>query len=845
MKYLIFLTIFSSTAFKSSAQQTLQSPAEFLGYELGDRFTRHHRVVEYFKHVAAVMPNAEVVEYGETYEHRPLIYLVITSDKNFKNLEEIRRNNLKRSGLLEGNPSTEKKAIIWLSYNVHGNESNSMEASMWTLYELANPENEKTREWIENTVVIIDPCVNPDGRDRYANFYNQYGNLPPNPNPEAIEHEEPWPGGRSNHYLFDLNRDWAWTTQIESQKRINVYNEWLPQVHVDFHEQGFNNPYFFAPAAEPMHEVISPWQRDFQVMIGKNNAKYFDERGWLYFTKEVFDLFYPGYGDTYPTYNGAIGMTYEQGGGGVGGLTITTETGDPLTLKDRITHHHTTGLSTIEITSGNATRLVEEFEKYFRENNDHPAAVYKTYVIKADNNSDKIDQLTEWMSRHSIRFGHPSSARSMRGYNYQTQTTGPFNVAKEDIVINVYQPKSRFITTVFEPASKLTDSLTYDITAWNLLFAYDLSAYAVTERINYASPYQPTLANNATLPTSPYAFLFKYQSVKDVGLLAGLMKLNVKVRCAEQFFIVDGQRFEPGSLIITRRNNESVKDFDNSLTTLAKKFNRKIYTAKTGFVEQGKDFGSGKLNYLKIPKIAVLFGEQTASLSSGEIWHFFEQQIEFPVTLIGSEYFTDTALKEYTVLIVPQGNYKIFDEPMLEKLSNWVKEGGKLILISTAMNSFTDKKRFALQKYASEEEKNEAEVTTDKLHENSGFVRYEANERQKVSASISGAIYKVQMDNSHPLGFGLRDTYFSLKTNEIRFSFLKNGWNVGYFTGDVRPVQGFAGFNANRKLENSLLFGVEEKGQGEIIYLVDNPLFRGFWENGKMLFANAVFMVGQ
>ena len=164
MKYLIFLTIFSSTAFKSSAQQTLQSPAEFLGYELGDRFTRHHRVVEYFKHVAAVMPNAEVVEYGETYEHRPLIYLVITSDKNFKNLEEIRRNNLKRSGLLEGNPSTEKKAIIWLSYNVHGNESNSMEASMWTLYELANPENEKTREWIENTVVIIDPCVNPDGR---------------------------------------------------------------------------------------------------------------------------------------------------------------------------------------------------------------------------------------------------------------------------------------------------------------------------------------------------------------------------------------------------------------------------------------------------------------------------------------------------------------------------------------------------------------------------------------------------------------------------------------------------------------------------------------------------------
>lgn len=283
------------------AQPQLQSPAEFLGYEIGDHFTRHHRVVEYFNHVDQALPNVKVTQYGQTYERRPLIYAIVASAENFANLEQIRQDNLKRAGALEGSPSGSKIAIVWLSYNVHGNEANSTEASMKTLYELVNPANAKSKEWLKNTIVILDPCINPDGRDRYANFYNQYGNFPPNSSGDAKEHREPWPGGRANHYMFDLNRDWAWETQTESQSRIKVYNEWLPHVHVDFHEQGFNNPYYFAPAAEPFHDVITPWQRDFQVMIGKNHAKYFDEQGWLYFTKEVFDLYYPSYGDTYPT----------------------------------------------------------------------------------------------------------------------------------------------------------------------------------------------------------------------------------------------------------------------------------------------------------------------------------------------------------------------------------------------------------------------------------------------------------------------------------------------------------------------------------------------------------------
>ena len=838
----IHLLVFSFVAF---GQTKIQSPAEFLGYELGDRFTFHHRVVEYFKQVDEASANVKVIQYGETYEHRPLVYAIVASTENFGNLEQIRQDNLKRAGIMEGAVLGNKVGIVWLSYNVHGNEANSMEASMKTLYELVNPSNEKTKEFLKNTIVILDPCINPDGRDRYANFYNQHGNFPPNPSSDAKEHREPWPGGRPNHYLFDLNRDWAWESQIESQSRIKIYNEWMPHVHVDFHEQGYNNHYYFAPAVEPYHEVISRWQREFQTMIGKNNAKYFDEQGWLYYTKERYDLYYPSYGDTYPTYSGAIGMTYEQAGGGIGGLSITTREGDPLTLKDRLTHHYTAGISTVEITSLHAARVVDEFEKYFRENLTGPAAPYKTYVLKADNNADNLNQITKWMDSHMIKYGHPSAGKPARGFEYQTQTTAAFTLSTEDIVVNVYQPKSRFITTLFEPQSRLADSATYDITAWNLMYSYNLKAYALNERINLARPYQPKAADNSSLASAPYAYIFKYESIKDVEFLASLLQKNVKVRSASKAFTSGDQNFEAGTLVVTRRNNEGITGFDNIVLTIAKNFGRKIYTATTGFVDKGKDFGSSAVNFLKAPKVAVVFGDQTSSLNTGEIWHFFEQQIHYPITQLGTEYIKNTDLKKYDVLIVPEGNYRAFDDSFLEQISSWVSGGGRLIVIGNGLPSFAEKKGYALKAYATDAEKTEVEKKEKEAKEKDALTHYEDAERKQLSNAISGAIYKVTLDESHPLSFGLRDSYYTLKTNELRYGFLEKGWNVGIIKGTAKPVQGFAGLLVNKKMSNSLVLGVEEKGLGNIVYMVDNPLFRSFWESGKMVFSNAVFMVGQ
>ncbi len=823
--------------------QTIQPPEAFLGYALGDRFTRHHRMVEYFQHVAARSPQMHLTEYGKTYEQRPLIYAVVSTEENLKNVEQIRQDNLRRAGLLPGKPTTQV-ALVWLSYNVHGNEASSMESAMQVLYDLTDPQNTRTQAWLKNTVVILDPCLNPDGRDRFVNFFYENGGLPANADPQAREHRETWPPGRSNHYLFDLNRDWAWLTQTESQARLKIYNQWMPHVHVDYHEQGYNSPYYFAPAAEPYHEVITPWQRAFQNTIGRNHAKYFDRQGWFYFTKERFDLYYPSYGDTYPTYSGAIGMTYEKGGIG-SGLLVTTREGDPLTLKDRISHHYTTALSTIEVASANAQQLTNEFEIFFRDANVATGVAYKTYVIKAGNTSDKIRQLTAWMDAHQIRYGHATAGKTTRGFDYQTQQVGTVTFTTEDIIVPAGQPKGRFVTTVFEPQSRLADSLTYDITAWNLLYAYDVKALALAEKVNADKAYQPKPAESTVATAEVYAYLLRYQSVADAQYVGALLQKGIKVRVLRKSSTWQGKKFEQGTIAITRRNNEGIANLDDLVTVLAKKHGRALTALTTGWADQGFDIGSGEWVFVETPRVAILGGDQTSSLSFGEVWHFFEQVLQYPATVLGTDYFRGVDLWKYNVLVCPEGQYRIFDDTTLDMIQRWVSDGGRLILIGSALNAVAGKNGFNLNVYRSEDKKKEAEKKEKEANEKEGLLRYEDAERKELSNSIFGAIYKVTIDRSHPLAAGLGDQYFSLKTNDRHFDFLETGWNVGVLKGTTKPLQGFAGYKINRKLDNTLVFGVEDKGKGKIVYFVDNPLFRSFWEGGKLLVANSVFLVGE
>ncbi len=809
-----FVAIFT---FFSSASAQLKSPSEFLGYELGTQFTRHHEVVDYYEYLAKEAPErVKLTVYGKTNERRPLLLAYVSSAANISNLEIIRQEHLKDTQ--EGGNTS--KAIVWLSYNVHGNESVSTEASMKTIYELLTAKS----QYLENTVVIMDPCINPDGRDRYSNWYNQYKNTPFQVDYNSKEHHEGWWNGRSNHYMFDLNRDWAWLTQVESQQRLKVYNEWLPHVHVDFHEQGMNNPYYFAPAAEPYHEVITDFQRDFQVTLGKNHAKYFDANGWFYFTKEVFDLFYPSYGDTYPTYNGAIGMTYEQGGGGQGGLGVITAIGDTLTLKDRIAHHFTTGMSTVEVSSQNADRLNMEFKKFYKNQN----FKYKSYVLNGD--KDKIDALKSLLDKHKIEYGIPSNG-TVKGFDYGTGGNGSMSTTKNSLVVSTDQTKGTLVKVLFEPNAKLSDSLTYDITAWSLPYAYGLNAIASTS-IVASNKGVDQIASNSNITADSYAYLTDWNSLKDAKFLAELLKSGIRVRKADHPFSIEGQSFDRGTLIITKGDNQYKEDFLEVLKTTSEKYGKTMTSSKTGFVDSGKDFGSSSIKMITEPKIAVLSGGPTSTLRFGEIWHFFEQQLHYPLTIIDDEYADQVDLDDYTTLILPGGRYgDHFNEKQLKKLQQWVKKGGKIIAMGGAIEAIDGENGFGIQK---KEEENDSSVNAPSPHKDS--------ERERIKDAITGAVFKTKVDNTHPLAYGYGKDYFTLKLGNASYNYLGSG-NAVYLETNTKPFSGFAGSEAQKKVMESLVFGVENVGSGQVVYMVDNPLFRGFWENGKLFFANALFMV--
>ncbi len=838
----ILLFLFVSTNANAQTQTKLQSPQEYLSYELGDQFTPHYRVLGYFKQVAEASPMVTYEPYGTTNEGRELGIVKVSTEENHAKLEQIRTDNLKRTGLMKGDVQGGDVAIVWLSYNVHGNESSSSEAAMKTLYELVRTDRADTKQWLQKTLVIMDPMLNPDGRDRYVHWYKETVGSQFNAHPEAREHREPWPGGRTNHYYFDLNRDWAWITQKESRARLALYRQWMPQIHVDFHEQGYNDPYYFAPAAEPFHNAITDWQRQFQNTIGKNHAKYFDKNNWLYFTKEIFDLFYPSYGDTYPIFNGAIGMTYEQGGSGFAGLGIIKAEGDTLTLHDRLLHHHTTGLSTVEVTANNAQKVLDEFEAYFQTSREEPAGTYKSYVIRNDSSAN-LRAMLELLDQHQIEYGRLGVEDELSGFNYRTGKREDGSFGANDIVVSAYQPKSVLARVLFDPRPELVDSLTYDITAWALPYAYGVEAYAVEDRVE-GEVFTQSKPNINSVSGEPYAYLADWEDVSDVAFLAELLKKEVNLRVAQEPFTIEGRDYEAGTLVITRNGNTDLgSKFDDIVQQAAENHSQQAYGVSSGFVTSGADFGSDKVKLVEAPRVALLSGDGTSSGNVGQVWHFFDKQIGYPITLIDTDYFKDVRLHKFDVMILPSGYYgDALDKNQLKKVKAWVRRGGTLIALQGANEMLAGKEGFSLKKKEEgeeeeEKEKEEAEpdVDEDKLK------TYRQRQRERATEFNPGSIFKVTMDNTHPLGFGYEDEYFSLKLDADAYSYLEDGWNVGV-TKEGAHQSGFTGYKAKEKLANTLTFGVQEMGSGSVVYMVDNPLFRAFWYNGKLLFGNAVFM---
>ena len=858
MKYLLLLTGLAIASMPGLAQTTapssttLSSPAQFLGYKVGDRFTPHHRVLAYAEHIGRQLPNRlKLLPYGTTYEGRQLMVVAIASDANLARLDNIRTNNLRRIGLLEGQPTAgSSPPIAWLSYNVHGNEAVSSEAFMEVLYKLVSGTDAVSQKVLATSVVILDPGLNPDGHDRYVNWYNQMMGRTGDPTPSAREHNEPWPGGRYTHYLFDPNRDWAWQTQEVTQQRMALYQQWMPHLHGDFHEMGVESPYYFAPSAKPYHEDITPFQRDFQQTIGQYCSRYFDKNGWLYYTRERFDLFYPSYGDTYPTYNGAIGMTYEQGGSGRAGLAIEKADGDTLTLRQRIDHHVAASIATLESVADRPAEIVTAFGTYFDKARTAPIGAYKTYVIKANSDAGRMKALQQLLDRNKISYGYAGKAQTLPAsaggaFNYTNQKKEKtVSVAAEDMLISAYQPKSTLLKILFEPNSALEDSATYDITAWSLPYAFGLQTYGLSTRLNPV----PAVSSTPATPVSAgraYAYIARWQSMPSVKLLANLLKQKIRVRAAEKSFELDGKAYPSGTLLITRAGNELLGDrFDRLVTQAAAEADLPLIPVQTGFVTKGSDFGSDFVMALKAPRVGVVVGEGASPPAVGEVWHYFDQELNYPVSLIDGNTLGNVEWNKLDVLVLPTNyNYgRFLTDKNLAAIRAWVQAGGKLIAMERGASFLAGKEGFGLKE--KEADKGDKDKADDKKQGSpvDSLKVYGDRERNAISDETPGSIYRVNIDTSHPLGFGLTGGYHALVQNAFNFDFLKEGWNVGYLKSD-NYVAGFSGKNARNKLKNTLLMGVQNVGRGSVVYLADDPLFRGFWYSGKLLFGNAVFMV--
>jgi hypothetical protein len=839
MNRILLIICISSLIFINANSQTIKTPDEFFGYESGTQFTSYHKAVEYIKYVANISPLAEYREYGTTYEGRPLGVLFISSEENLANLEEFRKNNLIKTGLLQGTFTGKQIPFIWLGYNIHGNESAGMEAAIKTLYTLVVGSYNGVNEWLKSLIIIIDPCQNPDGRDLYVNRYRTSQNNFINPDGNSWEHNQEWPGARTNHYLFDLNRDWPWQTQVETQQRIKLYNQFMPHVHADFHEMGAESTFFFAPGAEPWHEVITPWQHEFHVLMGKSNAALFDEKSKLYFTKEQYDLFCPSFGDTWPLFNGAMGFTFEQAGGGVSGLAYKQESGDTLTLKERIDGHFTASMATLKVSYENREKLISEFNKYFEVTSSKPSFQYKSIIIKGSNERSILEDLFQLLDKNQIRYSYAGSiGKKLKAFDYISNKDGELTIENGDFMISANQPQSRFVQVLFEPDSKASDSLSYDLTAWALPYAYNLKAFALTEQIKPEGEKVDLkeIINELNL-NKPYAYIVNFNGYNEIKFIAALLKRNIKIRYSIKPFTINVTTFNRGSLIITRGDNKHLEiSFDKIVTEEANRCMVRLTSSATGLVDSGKDFGSGYSPLMKKNSVALLCGEGTSSGSVGELWYFFERELEYPVTLINTSNAEEVDFSDYDVLLLTSGAYSNLKDTIVD----YVKQGGRVIAFENAISVFASEKTTSL--FKSIETRNAEQKAAEKKEKSddpSLLKKFENERRYTLSERSAGSIYKVNLDSTNPYVFGLGNEWFILKRNS-GYPFLSAGSNIGYIF-DKDPVSGFAGYKFKEKIKNTLVIGSEKIGAGEVIYITDNPYFRAFWKSGRVLLGNVVF----
>ncbi len=839
----------------------IPSPKQVIGHDFGEEISTPDQIVAYMKALAAAAPDrTRLVEYGQTWEGRPLILLIVSGADRISRIDAI-KSGLQRLADPRSLASAEADrlikelpAVVWMIHAVHGNEISSSDAALAEAYHLLAAEGDAGTDVIlQNTVVLIDPLQNPDGRARFL-AANQQGRSPmPDSEPISAEHDEPWPGGRSNHYLFDMNRDWLALSQVETQGRARIGREWHPQVVVDLHEMGGESTYYFAPPAEPTNPYVTPRQRAWLETFGKENARRFDARGFAYFVREVFDAFYPGYGDSWPMFQGAISMTYEQASSR--GLVYRRDDNTLLTYRDGVTHHFTAAMATMETAARNREALLRDYLEYRRTAvAEGEKARTREYLVPLGVDSSRAIAFVNKLVEHGIEVRQAEDAVKI---DTDTLPAGTFvipsaqplfrllyNLMESDI-----QMDEEFIKEQERRRQKRLGDRIYDVTAWSLPLLYDVeiltSAKPTGVRTRVIGP-EP-VSHSPALPPARVGYLMPW-GMGAAGVAVEALRAGVRIRTAGETFTIGTRRYEVGTALV--RLSDNPPEVLDRFRTIVARHNAEIVPLDSSWVDGGMSLGSNEAALLKAPKVVLAWDAPARSDSTGWARFVLERKFGQPVTAVRTASLRRLDLRRYNVLVLPSGNYS-FSEEDVRRLKDWISAGGVLVTLAEASRWATSE-RVGLLSTGTELRDGRPAVDPAKEEKKPApdpkkpFDYQQAIQPDRESPeSVPGALMRVTLDREHWLAAGLDGEIQAVVDGSRVFTPIKldRGRNVGIYTIKDRLLAGGYAWQNSRDLLPQKAFLIDQPlGRGHVIAFAEDPNFRALSPAMELLFINAVLM---
>ena len=797
--------------------ESIPTPESIIGHQVGKWHVTHDKLIQYMEVLAKSSDRITIENRGFTYEDRPLILLTITSKENHQNIDKIKKEHKEIS---DGNKMDDYKdlpVIIYQGFSIHGNEASGSNASLLLAYYLAASKSDFVNDLLENSVVLLDPSFNPDGLQRFAYWANTNRNMNLNPDPNDREYNEVWPGGRTNHYWFDMNRDWLPVQLPESRARIKSYNEWLPNILTDHHEMGTNATFFFQPGIPSRTHPLTPMlNQELTKRIADFHVKEFNAIGSLYYSEESFDDFYYGKGSTFPDINGGVGILFEQASSRGH---IQESANGILTFPFTIKNQFTAAISTLKAGLNLREDLIQYQFNFYKDSREESSKLKNKGIIFGDSKDrNKTMYLAEILDRHEIEFYHINKDLKHKGKLYKKNNA---------FIIPRNQKKSKLFNAMFESRTKFKDSLFYDVSAWTFPLAFNLDFDMIIDMNNAGEVGDYKNLNQkigGVTKKNNYAYLMEWHEYNTPNVLDEILSNNLIAKVALKKFKIEGKTFDYGTILIPVSNKE-IENTYKFLDKIAKDNDITIHGVDTGMSE-GIDLGSNNFRRINKKKIALLVGDGISAYDAGEIWHLFDTRYNINVTKLDVRNLSSADINKYTTIIMP--NSKGLNIKNSSKIKKWIEDGGTLVAYK---NSIKWIERNELVKYSFKE--------TDRTAEN---INFEEKRNYFGAQAIGGAIFNAKIDRTHPINFGFKNSSISLFRNSTIFIEAdKDSYNNPIIYSDSPLLSGYVSKENLDNLKSTVPLKIDKVNKGRIISITDNTNFRAFWYGTNKLLVNAIY----